>query len=163
MRNDQLRLAWIEQIRSLPDELAALTRGLSSEQLTTCFLAGEWSVAQNVHHVADSHMNSYIRMKLILAEEQPTLRPYDQDVWATTPEANLPDLSASLTLLRGLHARWANLFERLEETQWLRTGYHPEHGAVSVEDILRSYAAHGEGHLDQIRRTLAASTWGAAA
>jgi hypothetical protein len=148
---------WIAQIRSLPEELAVLTMGLSSEQLTSAFLAGEWSVAQNVHHLADSHMHSFIRLKLILAEEQPTLRPYDQDVWATTPEANLPDLRASLMLLRGLHARWADLFAGLDEAQWQRTGFHPEQGAVSVEKILRSYAAHGVAHLEQIRRTLAAA------
>jgi hypothetical protein len=157
------RRIWIEKIRALPDEMADLTAGLTSVQLTTPYLAGEWSVAQNVHHVADSHMNSYIRLKLILAEDHPTLRPYDQDRWAATPEANLPDLGASLTLLAGLHARWATLFEGLSEEQWSRTGFHPENGNVSVEDILRSYAAHGEGHLDQIRRTLAAALQHAAA
>jgi hypothetical protein len=162
MCENLMRPMWIDQIRRLPDELAALTSNLSPAQLITQYLAGEWSVAQNVHHVADSHMNSYIRLKLILAEEQPTLRPYDQDVWATTPEANLPDLSASLLLLAGLHARWATLFEGLDDAQWTRTGFHPENGVVSVEDILRSYAAHGIGHLDQIRRTLAAAPQAAA-
>lgn len=151
------RRIWIEKIRVLPEQMAALTAGLTPEQLTAPYLVGEWSVAQNVHHVADSHTNSYIRVKLILAEEHPTLRPYDQEVWATTPEANLPDLSASLTLLRGLHARWVTLFEELDAAQWARTGFHPDSGVVSVEEILCSYAAHGEAHLDQIRRTLAAA------
>ena len=157
MSDHTQRQIWLEQIRALPAQLAELTAGLTLAQLATPFIPGEWSVAQNVHHVADSHMNSFIRLKLILAEDHPTLRPYDQDVWASTPEANLPDLSASLQLIAGLHARWAALFERLDAAQWQRTGFHPENGVVSVEDILRSYAAHGEGHLDQIRKTLAAA------
>jgi hypothetical protein len=146
----------IARIRRLPQQVAALTAGLTPAQLTTHFLAGEWSVAQNVHHLADSHMNCYIRLKLILTEENPTIRPYDQDLWALTPEANSPDLSASLTLLRGLHQHWADLFERLDEQQWQRTGFHPVNGVITPDTLLTSYAAHGEGHLDQMQRTLAA-------
>src|SRR5581483_12505877 len=95
----------IDTIRVLPERLAARVRGLSDEQLTTHFLAHEWTVAQNVHHLGDSHMNSFIRLKLILTEDHPTLRPYDQDEWAKTPEANSPDIEISLRLLAGLHAR----------------------------------------------------------
>lgn len=146
----------IERIRKLPEQVAELTAGLTPEQLTTHFLDGEWSVAQNVHHLADSHMNSYIRLKLILTEDNPTVRPYDQDMWAMTPEANQPDLSASLTLLRGLHQRWADLFASLNDAQWQRKGFHPESGVITPEDLLVAYADHGEGHLDQIERTLAA-------
>ena len=144
----------IAKIRQLPEQVAALTAGLTPEQLTTRFLAGEWSVAQNVHHLADSHLNSYIRLKLILTEENPTIRPYDQDLWALTPEANGADLSGSLTLLRGLHQRWADLFEALDESQWQRTGMHPESGVITPTSLLRGYANHGEGHLDQMQRTL---------
>jgi hypothetical protein len=146
----------IERIRRLPEQLDDLTSGLSPEQLTTHFLDGEWSVAQNVHHLADSHMNSYIRLKLILTEENPTIRPYDQDLWALTPEANSPDLSASMTLLRGLHHRWSALFEALDDAQWQRRGFHPESGVITPVSLVTDYADHGEGHLDQIRRTLAA-------
>ena len=146
----------IAKIRALPGQVATLVAGLPPQTLTAHTLAGEWSVAQNVHHLADSHMNSYIRLKLILTEENPTLRPYDQNLWATTPEANNADLGYSLTLLQGLHERWATLFASLTESQWVRIGFHPEHGAVSVEELLRTYAAHGEGHLDQMQRTLAA-------
>lgn len=146
----------IDKIRVLPEQLAARVRDLSADQLTTHFLAHEWSVAQNVHHLGDSHMNSVIRLKLILTEEHPTLRPYDQDEWAKTAEANSPEIEISLRLLVGLHARWVMLFEGLSEAEWARTGFHPENGDVSVEDLLQTYAAHGEGHLDQIARTLAA-------
>jgi hypothetical protein len=146
----------IARIRQLPQQVAELTTGLTPEQLTTHFIVGEWSVAQNVHHLADSHLNSYIRLKLILTEENPTIRPYDQDLWAMTPEANSPDLSASLTLLAGLHQRWADLFASLDEGQWQRTGNHPESGVITPATLLTSYAEHGEGHLDQMQRTLAA-------
>jgi hypothetical protein len=146
----------IEKIRRLPQQVADLTGGLTAEQLTTHFLDGEWSVAQNVHHLADSHMNSYVRLKLILTEENPTIRPYDQNLWAETPEANSPDLSASLTLLRGLHQRWADLFAALDENQWQRTGLHPESGVITPASLLKSYAQHGDDHLDQMQRTLAA-------
>lgn len=156
MIDKMTRQQCIQRIRRLPEQLDELTAGLSPEQLTTHFLEGEWSVAQNVHHLADSHMNSYIRLKLILTEENPTIRPYDQDLWAVTPEANSSDLSATMMLLRGLHQRWTALFDSLDEAQWRRTGLHLESGVITPLSLLVTYADHGEGHLDQIRRTLAA-------
>jgi hypothetical protein len=156
MMDVPMRVQLIEKIRQLPQQVADLTAGLLPKQLTSHFLDGEWSVAQNVHHLADSHLNSYVRLKLILTEENPTMRPYDQDLWALTPEANMPDLSGSLTLLHGLHQRWSELFASLDEQQWQRKGFHPENGPITPEDLLESYASHGEGHLDQMQRTLAA-------
>lgn len=156
MLTPEQRRELIDKIRVLPEQLATGVRGLSDAQLTTHFLAHEWTVAQNVHHLGDSHMNSFIRLKLILSEDHPTLRPYDQDEWAKTAEANSPDVEISLRLLAGLHARWVMLFEGLDDAQWARTGFHPENGDVSAEDLLQIYAAHGEGHLGQIARTLAA-------
>lgn len=146
----------IEAIRRLPEQLAELVGGLSPQQLTTHYLAGEWTVAQNVHHLLDSHMNSYVRCKLIMTEDRPALRPYDQDAWADLPDASAADLSYSLAALRGLHARWVRFWEALPEQAWARAGYHPENGDMTLAQILEQYAAHGEGHLDQIRRTLAA-------
>lgn len=154
----QERQTYIEKIRRLPAQLAELVSGLSESQLTTQFLAGEWSVAQNVHHLADSHMNSYIRCKLILTEENPPLKPYDQDAWAKLPDAQNAALSTSLLLLAQLHARWVTFWETLPADAWGRTGFHPENGPMTLADIVRSYAAHGEAHLDQITRTLAAET-----
>ncbi len=150
------RLDCIARIRALPQQVAALLDGLSADQLTARPLPGEWSIAQNVHHLADSHLNSYIRLKLILAEEQPTLKPYDQEVWAEMPDATPADVSASLELLRGLHTRWTGLFEVLTADQWTRTGLHPEVGVITPEDLVRTYAEHGAAHLDQIQRTRAA-------
>lgn len=150
------RHQYIAKIRHLPQQVADFTANLTPEQLTTQFLDGEWSVAQNVHHLADSHLNSYIRLKLILTEDNPTIRPYDQDLWAMTPEANSPDLSATLTLLRGLHQRWADLFAGLDESQWQRTGIHPVGGVITPDILVKDYAEHGDDHLDQMQRTLAA-------
>lgn len=152
----QERLLLIDKIRHLPAQLEELVIGLSISQLTTHFLANEWTIAQNVHHLADSHMNSYIRCKLILTEEHPTLKPYDQEAWAVLPDAQSAELAISLTLLKQLHARWVTFWETLPEDAWDRTGFHPENGSVTLDDQLRSYAAHGEAHIDQITRTLAA-------
>jgi hypothetical protein len=150
------QMALIEKIQRLPEQVAELVIGLSDEQMTTHFIEGEWTVAQNVHHLCDSHMNSYIRCKLMLTEENPTLRPYDQDVWAALPDASGADVAASLELLRGLHGRWTTFWQNLAEEDWERPGFHPADGPVTLAAQLRLYAEHGEGHLRQIGNTLAA-------
>lgn len=157
MQTETQRRELIETIRKLPERLRERVSGLSEAQLTTHFLANEWTVAQNVHHLADSHMNSFIRTRLILTEERPPLKPYDQDRWAELADSGTTALEESLGLLEGLHRRWVRLFESLGADDWRRAGLHPEIGEVTVDDILRLYAAHGEGHLDQIERTLAAT------
>ena len=150
------RAALIEKFRLLPSQVAQLVERLSDEELTTHYLAGEWTVAQNVHHLFDSHANSYIRCKLILTEENPPLKPYDQDAWAAMPDAQSADIAPSLALLANLHTRWVQFWQNLPEDAWERAGTHPQAGVVSLERQLRSYALHGEEHLDQITRTLAA-------
>lgn len=152
----QDRAVRIDQIRRLPQQIADLVAGLSAEQLTTHYLAGEWTVAQNVHHLVDSHMNSYIRCKLIATEENPTLKPYDQDQWAEFVDAQAADVSGSLVMLAQLHRRWVCFWETLPDEAWSRTGFHPENGTVTLDTQLISYAEHGEAHIDQITRTLAA-------
>ncbi len=156
MPTTEQRQALIEKFRALPAQVEAIVARLTAEQLTAHALAGEWSVAQNVHHLADSHMNSYIRCKLIATEDNPPLKPYDQDRWATFADAQGADVAVSLALLKSLHARWVVFWEHLPEEAWERAGFHPDHGAVTLADQLRLYAAHGEGHIDQITRTLAA-------
>lgn len=151
----------IEKIGNLPNQIEALVAGLSVEDLTTPYLkkadgSDEWTVAQNVHHLVDSHSNSYIRCMLLMTEDHPTIRPYDQDAWAARPEAKSPDLSYSLLFLRGVHQRWVKFWENLEDSDWDRTGLHPAGGVFSLADQLQSYVDHGEGHIDQIQRTLAA-------
>lgn len=150
------RQALIDEIRAVPGHIEQIIAGLSAEQLTTASLPGEWTVAQIVHHIADSHLNSYVRCKLMATEENPTLRPYDEKAWALLPDGSSPDLSYSLALLRSLHTRWVIFWENLGELDWQRTGFHPESGTLTLERQLEIYVQHGRDHLDQIRRTLAA-------
>ncbi|MDE0077183.1 MAG: DinB family protein [Caldilineaceae bacterium] len=147
----------IEKIRRLPQQVEDLVAGLSPQELTAKPLPSEWTVAQNVHHIADSHVNSYVRCKLMATEDNPTLKPYDEGAWALLSDGSSPDLSDSLTLLKALHARWVQFWENLPEDAWQRTGQHPESGPVTLARQLELYVEHGEAHLDQIRRTLAAS------
>lgn len=146
----------INRIRRFPSELEVAVKDLTEEQLMTEFIRGEWTVAQNVHHVADSHMNAFIRTKLLLTEDNPTIRPYDQDKFAERVDSFDAPIQYSILLLRGLHHRWVALFESLSEAEWVRPGVHPESGPITVESILITYSDHGIGHLDQISRTLAA-------
>lgn len=108
-------------------------------------------------------MNAFIRVKLALLEDCPTLKPYNQDDWARTPEAAELPVESSLAILRGLHARWAHLFESLSEAEFAREAFHPENGFMRVLDFLDYYAAHGEAHLRQIHQALEATgtpvTW----
>lgn len=156
MATQEQRRQLIEQIRRLPDQIATLVGSLSAAELTTAYLPGEWTVAQNVHHLADSHMNSYIRCKLIATEDQPPLKPYDQDQWALFADAQNADVTVSLALLSALHRRWVTFWQHLTAADWERTGYHPENGVVSLDQQLTLYAAHGQAHIEQITKTLAA-------
>ena len=149
------RKTMIAVIKHFPSELESLVQNLDNADLHTHYLEHEWTVAQNIHHVADSHMNSFVRLKLALTEEKPTIKPYDQDAWAVTADYDLP-IAVSLELLRGLHVRWCVLWESLDDSQWTRKLVHPELGAITVEDHLEVYRDHCAAHIDQIQRTLAA-------
>lgn len=144
------RFARIGKIRSLPSSLHAAVRGLNERQLDTPYREGGWTVRQVVHHLADSHMNAFVRMKLILTEEHPTLKPYDQNRWAEMPDTTGAPIIPSLSLLEGLHHRWAILLESIGENEWTRSGFHPERGDVTLGSLLQTYAGHGENHVDQV-------------
>ena len=148
----------IDKIRRFPAQLEALVRGLNDDELNTAYLDGEWTVSQNVHHVADSHMNAFIRCKLILTEDAPPLKGYQQEKWAELVDGHGLPLEYSLSILRGLHARWCTIWDQVSDDQWSRGGLHSENGVMTLDDILDNYARHGEGHIDQIQRTLAAKS-----
>ena len=152
------RAELIAQLRQFPQQLTEVVKDLSAEQLTTAFLAHEWTVAQNVHHLVDSHMNAYIRCKLIATEDNPPLKPYMQDAWANFPDAMQADLTGALALLAVLHERWAQFWEALPEEAFARSGMHIERGPMSLAALLPMYVEHGLGHIDQIQRTLAAQS-----
>jgi hypothetical protein len=139
----------IEAIRVLPAELNAAVKGLSDKQLDTPYRNGGWTPRQIVHHIADSHMNAFIRMKLILAEDRPTLKPYSQDDWAKTSDYTV-GIEPSLAIVSGVQERMANLLENLREEEWSRMAYHPENGDITLDDLLNLYSGHGRHHIKQI-------------
>jgi len=152
MATSEERRDRIARIAALPDTLAAAVIGLNDAQLDARGGDDPWTVRQVTHHIADSHLNAFIRMKLMLTEPHPTLKPYDQDAWALLPDTLATPVDATLALLRGLHTRWVILFEALPDDAWARTAYHPENGIVTIDGMLESYAQHGEDHVAQIRR-----------
>ena len=140
-------------IRDFVPRLRQQIAGLSAEQLTTQYNAPEWTIAQNVHHLVDSHVNSYVRFKLILTEDQPTLRPYHQEFFAELGDAKEANIEDSLLLLQGLHARWSRMLENI--TDWAKTGYHPEaQQTYSLYDLLVIYSDHCYEHTRQIQEVL---------
>lgn len=155
MYTTEQRKEYITLIRHLPDELESLVDGLSNEQLTTCYLEGEWTVAQNVHHLVDMHMNSYLRLKRILTEDRPDMQILEQNGFAECSDAVEADISYSLAMLRGLHHRWVMVWESLTDEQWERVGLIRGSKEITPDYLLEGYARHGKNHLDQIRRTLA--------
>ncbi len=149
------RIAKIDRLYRFPDELEALVKGLSDHELYTAFIPNEWSVAQNVHHLPDAHMNGYVRTRLILTEDKPALKIYEQDAWAKLEDYKLP-IEHSLAILRNLHVRWCAVLNSLSASDFARIGLHPKIGEINLDDILNTYNNHCEAHIEQITRTLAA-------
>ena len=140
------RTAWIRQIAEAPAGLRAAVHGLSSEQLDRPYRPGGWTVRQLVHHVADSHLNAYIRFKWALTEDNPTIKPYDQEAWATLADSHQTPVEVSLDLLESVHRRWGVLIESLKEDDWTRPLHHPENGPMTLDRLLQLYAWHGRHH-----------------
>lgn len=142
----------IAEIASLPTQLRTAVAGLSDDALATPYREGGWTVAQVVHHLADSHLNAYTRFKLALTEDHPTIRPYDQEAWAELPDARQLVIAPSLDILEGLHARWTRMLEALGPAEWERTFVHPEHDkSFTLGQTLAMYGWHGRHHTAHIR------------
>ncbi|MFZ5818151.1 MAG: YfiT family bacillithiol transferase [Bacillota bacterium] len=141
---------YMEEIAQLPARLRAAVEDLSEEQLDTPYREGGWTVRQVVHHVADSHLNSYIRFKLALTEEQPTIKPYDEAAWAELPEAKSAPVAVSLTLLEALHDRWVRTLRAMSPGQFGRTFLHPEAGLMRLDQTTALYAWHSRHHVAHI-------------
>jgi uncharacterized damage-inducible protein DinB len=144
------RQTWIQEIARAPQELRAAVAGLSQEQLDTPYRPGGWTVRQVAHHVPDSHMNAFIRFKLALTEDQPTIKPYNEARWAVLADAALP-IDPSLDLLAALHIRWVRLLQTMSELDYQRTFVHPESGVWRLDQCLAQYAWHGRHHTGHIR------------
>jgi hypothetical protein len=145
------RRNWIEEIEKAPGLVRQALSGLDDGQLDTPYRPGGWTARQVAHHLPDSHMNSYIRFKLALTEDQPTIKPYDEEAWAELPDSREP-IEPSLALLESLHLRWVSLLRSLTPEDWERTYRHPEHGrTVTLGFTLALYAWHGRHHAMQIQ------------
>jgi len=142
------RAALIQQLAELPAQLAAAAERLGAVRLQQPYRPGGWTGHQVIHHVADSHLNSYVRFKLALTEDNPTIKPYDEATWATLPDVAAEPASVSLSLLASLHQRWVALLQHLPEAQWQRTFFHPEsRKTTTLDQALALYAWHGRHHL----------------
>ncbi len=149
------REACIRDIAALPRELRRAVAGLSPAQLDTPYRDGGWTVRQLAHHLADSHMNAFIRCKLAVTESSPRIAPYNQDDWVKTRDVTDLAIEPSLTLLDGLHARWAALLSSLAPEDFQRTFDHPESGPQTLERQVQHYAwhcRHHVAHIDSLRK-----------
>jgi uncharacterized damage-inducible protein DinB len=154
-----LRHQAIEIIAETPAKLRAAVEGLSPAQLDTPYRDGGWTVRQVVHHVPDSHLNAYVRLRLALTEEQPTIRPYEEDLWAQLPDAKTGPIETSLTLLDALHDRWVRLWRALTEDQFGRVFIHPDQGPRTVDWLVFLYAWHGRHHTAHITELRKQRSW----
>ncbi len=151
--------AWIDDIEVLPRDLRALVESLDSGQLATTYRPGGWTVTQVVHHLADSHLNSYARFRLALTEDRPTIKPYAEAAWAELPDAREEPIDPSLDLLDALHTRWTRMLRSLDDTDWKRDFDHPEAGVISLDVNVALYSWHGRHHLAHIQSLANRSGW----
>ena len=145
-----LRASFVREIAAAPAALTAAVAGLTTEQRLTPYREAGWTVAQVVHHVADSHMHAYARLKFAATEDVPTIKPYNEGVWANFPDASDPDVNPSLHIVESLHARWATFLRHLAEKDFERGLMHPERGPMTVERMVALYAWHGRHHVAHI-------------
>jgi uncharacterized damage-inducible protein DinB len=152
------RTGAIATLAELPEQLRNAVDGLDAAQLNTPYRDGGWTVRQLVHHIADSHMNAFIRIRLALTEDWPVIKPYDEKAWATLHDAAAP-VEWSLELVESLHARWVMMLQALKQEQWIRGYKHPENGPVSVETATLMYAWHSQHHVAHITRLRSKENW----
>ena len=156
---DEQKKTFLDEIARTPANLRAAVKGLSEAQLDTPYRDGGWTVRQVVHHVPDSHLNSYMRFKLALTEEEPTITAYAEDRWAELADTKATPIDVSLTLLESLHDRWVRLLRSLKPEDWKRTFRHPELGAITLEKNLALYAWHGRHHVAHITELRKRMSW----
>jgi uncharacterized damage-inducible protein DinB len=156
---EQQKREFLDQIAATPAQLRTAVKGLSDQQLDTPYRSGGWTVRQVVHHVPDSHMNSYVRFKLALTEDEPTIKTYAEDRWAELSDTKTTPVEVSLTLLESLHDRWVRLLRSLTPEDWKKTFRHPELGPMNLEKTLALYAWHGRHHVAHITELRKQMSW----
>jgi hypothetical protein len=155
----EIRLQSIAAIREAPSALRAAVHGLTDTQLNTPYRDGGWTVRQVVHHVPESHMNAYIRFKLALTEDNPTIKPYEEDAWSKLGDVPRVPVETSLRLLDALHERWVTLLELLTPADFERPLVHPEMGPMPLDRLLQMYAWHGRHHVAHIATLRTREGW----
>ncbi len=155
-----LKQEWILDVQALPAMLESAVSNLDEAQLQTPYRPGGWTVHQLVHHVADSHMNAYIRFKLGLTEQTPVIKPYDQDAWAKLQDTEQLPINISLTLLHALHRRLHAILVGMQEADWQRSVFHPEQKKeITLWNLLGMYAWHGRHHAAHILKLRERENW----
>ena len=152
------RRAAIDALDAAPDALSAAVHGLTDAQLDTPYREGGWTVRQVVHHVADSHMHAYIRIRFALTEDNPTIKPYDENAWVALPDSELPP-AVSLQLLRALHTRLVTTLRALPPEAFARTLQHPENGPMTLDAMLNMYSWHGRHHTAHVTELRKRKGW----
>jgi hypothetical protein len=148
----ELRQKWMAELQALPSWMDACIENLDEQQLHIPYREGGWTIQQVVHHLADSHMNAYIRLKLALTEDNPTVKPYDEQAWAELADVQVVPVNISVTLLHAIHRRIVALLHAMPEADWQRTYYHPDHKRnFPVWELVALYAWHGRHHMEHIR------------
>lgn len=154
----ELRSEFINEIARLPVNLKNAVENLDDTQLDTPYRPEGWSVRQTVHHIADSHLNSFIRFKLALTEEVPTIRPYYEDRWADLADSTLP-IEHSMQIIEGLHQRWTMLLNSMSDVDFKRKLIHPDSGEWTLEEFLSLYAWHSRHHTAHITKLRGRNDW----
>ena len=153
------RRAAIDSIVAAPGHLRNAVRGLDDQRLDTPYRPDGWTVRQVVHHVPDSHMNAFIRFKLALTEDRPTIKPYDEAAWANLEDARTTPIETSLSLLESLHDRWVRILNAMSPTDFARELNHPENGIMNLDQVLALYDWHGRHHVAHITGLRERSGW----
>jgi uncharacterized damage-inducible protein DinB len=148
--SEEERNKFIGELAQAPASLRSAVQGLAPSQIETPYREEGWTVRQVVHHLPDSHMNAYIRFKLALTEDEPTVKPYAEERWAKLPDNQNTPVEVSLALFESLHHRFVDLLRSLTPEQWKRTFHHPQAGVMPLEKKLALYAWHGRHHVAQI-------------
>ena len=153
------RMRAIEEIARLPGMLKSALAGLSEEQLDAPYRPEGWTVRQVVHHVADSHLNAFVRFRLGLTELEPLIKPYDEKAWAELADACSAPVEASVLIVQGMHDRWGLLLRTLSDEDFRRRFRHPERGLMSLDQVTRLYAWHGRHHVAHITSLRERMNW----
>jgi uncharacterized damage-inducible protein DinB len=158
--SEQQKKAWLADIQFLPEEVERAILNLDAAQIQTPYRDGGWTVQQLVHHIADSHMNAYIRFKLGLTEAEPVIKPYDEEAWSSLADIEEVPINVSITALHAIHLRLLVAIRNLTDEQWQRTIIHPQHGKkMTLWFLLGMYAWHGRHHTAHITALRAQKGW----